>query len=47
MLIEPLIKQLHQLWASPEIPDLNQGRLRGRFERRLKLIWRPITDARV
>jgi excisionase family DNA binding protein len=34
-------------WASPEIPDLNQGRLRGRSERRLKLIWRPVADARV
>jgi len=34
-------------WASPEIRDLNHGRLRGRFERRLKLIWCPVTDARV
>ena len=34
-------------WASPEIPDLNQGRLRGHAERRLELIGRPVTNARM
>ncbi len=36
-----------QSWASLEIPDLNQGRLCGRLEHRLKLIRRPVVDARV
>jgi membrane protease YdiL (CAAX protease family) len=47
LVITVLIVATAEEWASPEIPDLNEGPLCGRFEHRLILIRGSVADARM